>query len=139
MATQGGGTTVTFGTSNWVADIETIDFDNIVRENVPTTHLATAQDGDGNIAATSDPSEVVDYGGVTLTFQDNLDTPPPWGAAAEEVTIQYVAKNGQATGAKDVGQGYIDNYTEGQVVAGDKILSTVHIKWTGPVVRTAGA
>lgn len=91
----GTGTTITFGTSSWTANVTNLSHDGNEREAFDTTHLGTAAVGANELNnKTYLLSEVVDGGEITLDAHFNPDDPPPIGDAAETITITF---NGGST------------------------------------------
>lgn len=86
MATDiGTGTTVTFGTSGFSADILNVNHDNVNRESIQTSHMGTTG------SHTFMPADLVDNGEVTIeiAFVATLTPPIFSNAAAETMTIAY--------------------------------------------------
>ena len=86
MATDiGTGTTVTFGTSGFTADILNVNWDGITRESIETSHMGTTSD------KTFMPADLVDNGTIVLeiAFVATLSPPIITNGAAETVTIAF--------------------------------------------------
>lgn len=79
----GDGTTVTFATSGFAPEIRSISWDGITRVMVDRTHLGST---DGKVFL---PSEIIDYGTITLVINfdpaDNL----PASSAQETMTVDW--------------------------------------------------
>lgn len=91
----GTGTTVTFGTSGFTAELTDIQISNLSREVIETSNLATPQAGAGQIGSkTFLAGDLTDPGSVTLTGHFNPDTVPPLEGAAETVTITFPPNSG---------------------------------------------
>ena len=86
MATDiGTGTTVTFGTSGFTADILGVNWDGIAREAINTSHMGTTNDH------TFMPVDLVDNGTLTvdIAFVASLTPPILTNAPAETVTVAF--------------------------------------------------
>ena len=80
----GTGTTVTFGTSGFSANVTNIDWSDINREAIQTSHLGTVD------AHTHIPGKLYDSGSIELEIQfDPEDGLPPINGAAETITITF--------------------------------------------------
>ena len=124
MATDiGTGSTVTFGTSAFSADILSISIDGIERGAVQTSHMGTTSDH------TFMPVDLVDNGEVTLeiAFIATLSPPIITNGAAETVTIAFA---GHATT-----WAFSAFQTGFQITAPleDKMTATVTLKITGGI------
>jgi hypothetical protein len=129
---EGRGATLTLGTSTWdtAALIISIEFDEIARAALETTHLTTAN------ARTYMPEDLPDYGSVTLEFLHIDSIAPPY-AAAETVTITYPLGTGQAVPATAAFLGFLTNYKPGGAVVGELMKGTAKYKVTGVITFTA--
>lgn len=86
MATDiGTGSTITFGTSSFTADVLSIGLSGITREAINTSHMATTADH------TFMPTDLVDNGEISLeiAFVAGLTPPIITNGAAETVTIAF--------------------------------------------------
>jgi len=86
MATDiGTGSTVTFGTSSFSADILSMDVSGITRESINTSHMGTSA------AHTFMPTDLVDNGtlGLEIAWVAGLVPPILTNGAAETVTIAF--------------------------------------------------
>ena len=79
------GTTVTFGTSGFSADIKSISLPNCTRENVNTSHMGTTN------AHTFVPTDLLDWGefGFDIIFDPESANVPPLKGDAESITVTF--------------------------------------------------
>lgn len=122
MSRVGTGATVTFGTSSYAPQIETITIDGIERPVVDTTHLGTAN------FKTFIPGDLVDPGEITLEIKTNPDTEPPISGAPETITIEF--PSALATGAQYSGSGFVTSDSVTNPLE-DNITRSVTVKCTG--------
>ena len=125
MADTGHGATITFGTSGFSANVTNITFDEMVRPVVPTSHLATST------YDTSIPGDLVDPGGFTATLQYDPDEQPPITGAAETITVTYPIPAGMSNGATIQVSGFVDSFTQPELVSNTLMEATYHIKFAG--------
>lgn len=84
MATDlGRGTTVTFATSSFSADIVAVNGPSYSRQAVNTSHMGTTT------AHTFVPSDLYDGGEIGLTIRHDGAQSPPVSGAAETITIAW--------------------------------------------------
>lgn len=89
------------------------------------------------------PGIVDDWGSVDIEYlQDQDDIQGAGGvpidAAIEEITFTYPLKSGDSTGAKLVGQGFVNNFTWPAPFE-DRALGTFTVTWAQRPVHTPGA
>lgn len=134
----GTGTTVTFGTSGFTAELTDIQISNLSREVIETSNLATAQAGAGQIGSkTFLAGDLTDPGSVTLTGHFNPDTVPPLEGDAETVTITFPPNSGVITPASWAFSGQVISY-DPSIPLEDKMTFTMEVKAVGPITVTAG-
>ena len=126
MAFIGTGTTVTFGTSNFAANITDINFGEVSREHKDTTYLGTTT------AKTFIPTTLYDAGEMKLSIQfaANRGGTIPISSAAETVTIAWPG------GASVAGSAFVTGYevktaTEAIVTADVKVKFSSSLVWAG--------
>ncbi|KKL27192.1 hypothetical protein LCGC14_2387670 [marine sediment metagenome] len=83
MGTKGTGTTVTFGTSAFAAELLDVSGPNVTRESLDITHMGTTE------AREFVEATLYDGGEVTFTLQYDVDDTPPQSGATETVTIAF--------------------------------------------------
>ena len=123
MATDiGTGTTVTFGTSAFTADVLSVNWDGISREAIQTSHMGTTLDH------TFMPTDLVDNGEISLeiAFVGALNPPIMTNAAAETVTIVWAGSGTWAASA------FATSFSIGAPLE-DKMTATLTLKVTGAV------
>lgn len=124
MATDiGTGTTVTFGTSGFTADILNVDWSGISRESIQTSHMGTTSDH------TFMPVDLVDNGTIVMeiAFVATLSPPIITNGPTETVTVAFAGSG--TTWAASAFQ------TEFQIGAPleDKMTGTLTMKVTGGI------
>ena len=133
----GTGTTITFVTSGFTAEIVGISIDGIKRESIDVTHLATPVAGAGEVGSREKiPSKHVDPGQLKLTCHYDPDTDPPIQGAKETVTVTYPLEAGQLTPASEQGDAFIVDVGV-EVPLEDKMMRSITIERSGPWTRTA--
>lgn len=126
----GKGTTIGFGTTTtWAPKYISIGGVSPSREDLKTTHLATANNYD-----TFKPGDFVDGGEQTLEcFWEPENGFPPITAAAETITLTY-----PDTGAATVAfSGYVKAFTVQEAVNETLLRMSITIKVAGPITYTA--
>lgn len=93
MATNSNGSSAYFVTSNFTANLVSIEFGEIKRDVLDTTHLGTTT------ARTSQPTSLYDAGELTLKINWDPTTAatPPYNAAAETVYVKFGASAAAGT------------------------------------------
>lgn len=123
MATDiGTGTTITFGTSGFTADILAVNWDGIARESINTSHMGTTNDH------TFMPTDLVDNGeiSVEIAFIGSLSPPIITNGAAETVTVAWAGGSSWAASAFQTG------FTAGAPLE-DKMTGTLTLKVSGGI------
>jgi hypothetical protein len=132
----GSGTTVTFGTSGYSANVENIDWSGMEREAFPTTHMTTTQPGANQIGGkTFIPSKYADPGEITLEVQYNPQTNPPLNGPAETITITFPLVSGDSTAANWACSGFLRSFRLTDPHDG-KMMATAIIKMSGLITFT---
>lgn len=124
MATDiGTGTTITFGTSGFTADVLSVNWDGISRESIQTSHMGTTNDH------TFMPADLVDNGEISMeiAFVGTLSPPIITNGAAETVTIDW-AGSGDTWAASCFQTGF----TIGAPLE-DKMTGTLTLKVSGAI------
>jgi len=140
VADEGRGATLTLATSTWdnTALIVSITPDEITRESLETTNLATAT------ARTFIPSDLRDNGGFTVDFL-HIDAvaPPmiydPSNTQTETITITYPLQASQTNAATVAGSGFCTGYTDGHAAVGEIRRGTAKFKWASTITFTAAS
>ncbi len=102
---SGQGTTIQFGTTNFVANWRTINGLEELRERLDDSHLGLAE----GAHMTSVPADLIgsnEFTGI-YEFDQSADVQPPIDQPPETITITYQKKTGEATAATLAGTGYI--------------------------------
>ena len=133
----GTGTTITFLTSGFMAEIVGISIDGIKRDSIDVTHLATPVAGVGEVGSrVKIPGKHVDPGQLKLTCHYDPDTDPPIQGAKEEVKITYPLEEDELTAAYEQGDAFVVD-VGAEVPLEDKMMRTITIERSGPWTRTA--
>jgi len=118
---DGHGTTVTFGTSAWSANIISVDGPSATRDDVDNTHMGTSN------AKAFLPSSLYDGGELTLTVEHDASAAVPIDQAAETITIDWAGG-----GNTYAFSGYMKGYTPGAAI-GERMEAQAVIKVTGAI------
>ncbi|MBE3118841.1 MAG: hypothetical protein IMZ50_08815 [Candidatus Atribacteria bacterium] len=118
------GTTITFATSAFTAEIASVNGPDYSRESINTSHLGTTT------AHTFIPADLYDAGSLSLSIHYNPDTTVPINSAPETITVTYPA------GATVSFSGFMTGHNATGPLE-DKMTADVTIKITGAVTRTA--
>jgi hypothetical protein len=135
MAIEGTGTTITFATSAFTAEVIDIQHPELSRESLETTHLGTTT------AKTFQPSKLHDPGECSITVHhDPADEASDLiGEDPEVITITYPLESGQSTAATKVFTGFVTSVGGESMKVGELMQTKLTIKITGPVVPYEGS
>jgi len=122
-AVDGYGTTITFGTSSFSANLLSIDGPGLERAAINSSHMATASS-----YMTYIPAALADGGTIDIEFEFNGADSPPITGATETVTIDWASTLGSGSWAFS---GFMTNYSPSASV-GERMTATATIKCTGP-------
>jgi len=124
-ANVGTGTTVTFGTSSFTADVLSVSRSGITRESIETTHLGTAT------ARTFMVGDLYDAGELSMEIAWIGSLDPPYDGVAETITIDYA---GAGSGHRWAASGFI---TSLEMTAGieERMTATITIKYSGTITQ----
>jgi len=124
MANTGNGTTITFGTSSFSANLLSVGGPGRSRGSIETSHMGTTT------SHTFIPDDLVDNGEVSLEFEFNGYDTPPINGAVETITIAW-----GGTGDTWAFSGFMTNY-EPSAAMGDRMTATATLKVTGDITIT---
>lgn len=127
MTDVGTGATLGFGTSSFTANIMSMSWGGITREDVPTSHLLTVG------GRTHIVGDLYEPGDLTIELQYDPDDRPPFDQVAEIITLTYPIPAGGATGATHAGTGFLTNWVPGQLDVDGLMVSTFTIKFSGDI------
>ena len=128
--TIGTGTTITFGTSGFTAQLNEVNWDGIERGAVDSTHMGTTD------ARTFIPTTLYDPGEIELEVAFDGDDAPPIGGAVETITVEFAKKNsGSANGARWAANGFVTGF-QVTVQLEDKMMGTMTVKLSGAITFT---
>lgn len=119
----GTGTTITFGTSGFAANLLSIDGPGISRESIDTSHMGTSN------AHTFTPGDLYDGGSIDITFEFAGDDDPPYDGAEELITIDW---GGAGTGKKWTFNAFMTDYSPGAAID-ERMEASATLKVTGAV------
>ena len=123
----GTGTTITFGTSGFQAQILSVDWGSIEREAIDTTHMGTT--GYKSFI----PSKLVDPGEIELEIAFDPDDFPPVDGAAETITVTWpLQSSGSSTPASWNCSGFVTSF-EAQAPLEEKMTGNMTIKCSGTI------
>lgn len=125
MADSGLGATITFGTSGFTANIESIEFDDIERGVRDCTHLGSTG------FMEFEPEDLLNAGGFSFTWQYVSDSNPPYDQAVETVTVSFPLKGSEVTAANITGTGFMDRFKLPNLDKTEKMLANGHVTWDG--------
>lgn len=130
-ADQGFGLAITFG-SSFLGLIRSASWSGIEREFLDTTHMTTTEG-----AATFIPSDIENYGELTVELLADPDDAPPITGALETVTVTFPIPAGGSTAATWACSGALRSY-EITAPHDDLMTATAVIKFSGKITFTAG-
>ena len=122
MASDSAGTTITFGTSGFSANVLSIGGPGMSRAAIPSTHLGTAT------AMTHIPAELYDAGEMSMVIDYDGSQDPPIDGATETITI-----NPGGEGNNVVFSGFCTGWEPDIPESGGRMTGTLTIKGTGTV------
>lgn len=120
MATDGHGTTITFGTSGFSANLLEIGGVSLERAAIDSTHMGTAN------AKAYIPTSLYDGGSVDITFEFVGNENVPIDAAVETITINWAGANAWSF------SGFMTGFTP-SAQTGEKMQASATLKITGAV------
>lgn len=125
---EGIGTTITFGTTGFSANLLDVSGPSIERGSIETTHMGTT------LAKTFIAEQLYDPGGVDITIEFNGGDIPPAksSTATETITIDWAGATGSGTWSFS---GFMTNYQPTAAI-GERMQATATIKATGPISIT---
>jgi len=122
-AKDGTGTTITFGTSAFAANLIDVDGPGQERGAIDVTHMASTE-------IESLEASLVDGGDVGLTFEYLGSDDPPIDQPAEEIIIDWA---GAGTGYKSTFSGFLTNFRP-RAAIGERMTATATLKVAGAVL-----
>ncbi len=123
MADLGTGTTITFGTTAYSANLLSIDGPGITRESVPTSHMGTTT------AHTFIPADLYDGGSFDITFEFNGSDNPPFSSALEAITVDW---GGAGAGKRWKFDAFMTDFSPAAAID-ERMESSATMKVTGAV------
>jgi hypothetical protein len=134
------GTTITFGTSAFAANVLDITMPAADRPALDTTHMGTAAGAEHTNASwrTYIPSDVGSWSGCRVSMHYDPDLLPPIDEAAETITIQFQPAVGQSTGASVAFTGFMTTYS-GNASLDDVAGGDYELQVTGDIAIAPGS
>lgn len=132
MAQVGFGASISFS-SSYLAEIVSIEIGGVERDALETTHA-----GSTSGIRTFIPSDLENYGQLTVRMRRGVGVKPPISSAAETVTITWGKEPGQTTAATWAFSGFLISWSASSPFDG-LVETTATIKATGDVTVTAGS
>ena len=134
------GTTITFGTSGFAALIRTINIPEGERPALDTSHMGTAAGSDHSNCSwrTMIPSDLANWGPMTVTILFDPDLDPPIDDDAETITITFPLASGQTTNATLAFTGFMTRYG-GEASYEDVATGEYELTPSGDVTFTAAS
>lgn len=130
-ADVGTGTTITFASSGFTAQITNVSLSDIQRASVDITHM-------GSTTKEYMPGDLVDWGSIEIEILFDPDTWPPIDQAAETVTVTFPIPSGKSSGATAYGSGFLTKES-GTVGLEEAMKMSCTLKWAGAVSFTDAA
>lgn len=135
----GTGTTVSFATSLFSAQVLAVRGPNLTRGSVDTTHMGSTLPSSTELGGrTHIPVKLPDMGELELDIHFNPDTWPPIRGAAEVIRLTFPIPSGLSNGAYIQGSGFVISF-DSAVPLEDKMTGTLRVKCSGVWVPTAAS
>lgn len=131
----GTGTTVTFLTSAFSAQVTSISMSGLSRESVDVTHMGSTGTLGGKAFI---PGKLADPGELTLEIHFNPDDTPPIMQAVETIRITFPLITGDTTPAKWECSGFATGFEFTDPLEA-KMTGSLTIKCTGNITITPAA
>lgn len=142
MAERSRGTLITHS-SNFFAEVDSVDIDGMERAAIETTHLRTALNTVSSVntdaaSRTYIPSDIMSPGQVRISMFHSHSSRPPIDSVEETMTLTAAVQRNQTVGATLVGSAFMTSYSISYKL-GEKTMATAVLQFTGPVTFTAGS
>lgn len=128
---SGTGATLVFSTSSWTAEITDIKHSGKKRPSLKTSHLGLTA-GAGELFQ---PGKLFDPGEIDIEFHFNPDSPPPYTATAENVSIKFPIVGTITTGSKDQINAFVIDFGE-TIPLENIMMGTAKLKCSGTISHT---
>ena len=123
VARDGTGTTITYGTSAFAADVLSFDLSQ-TREPIDTTVMTTTGE------MTSIPAKLIDPGELTMEIEHEGSQAPNISTALESIVIDW---SGVGVGHKWTVNAYATSYSTTAEIGG-RMQGSITLKLSGPIV-----
>jgi len=132
----GTGTTLVLATSAYTAELLSVDWSGIERPSIPTSHMATAPAGAGDMAnATFIPGDITDPGELSIEVHFNPENEPPIDGPAEVATVTWPLFSGDTVAAKWACSAFVTSLSIADPLEDKMVLSMV-LKCSGNITLT---
>jgi len=118
---DGYGTTITFGTSGFSANLISVDGPGLERGSIDITHMGTSN------AMAYIAQALYDVGEISVTFEFNGADSPPISGATETITIDWAGATGSGSWSFSA---FCTGYRPGASI-GERMQATMTLKATG--------
>lgn len=127
-------TTITFGTSAFTAELQSVAWSGYSRASIDTSHMGTT-----NGLMTFIPSDLIDPGSLAMeiSFDPDKTVPLAQTDVAETVTVTF-PKAGATTAAKWAASGFVTDF-EFTDPMDDRMTASMTVKFSGAITFTASA
>jgi len=106
------GSTLTFATSGWTAQLTSVGLSGVSRDPIETSHLGLAAPDANKFAnATFIPSKIVDGGTLDIAGTYNPNVEPPVDDDPETLTWKFPLMSGESTQAEVGFTGFMTNFS----------------------------
>ena len=126
---EGPGARLVARTSRVELNIIEIGLSERSRDAIETTHL-------GSSAKTFKAASLIDYGEITVSYQNNPDLPVMVGKVAETWDILWPLETGETTPAQWTFSGFVTKQADGSFKVGDLVTGEITIRITGSITKT---
>lgn len=128
MADVGTGTTITFGTSSFTAEVLNVNGVDVSRQPIDVTHMGST--GFREFI----PTRLVDPGGAQVEILFDPNSQPPINQPAETITVTFPVPSGDSSGATLQFSGFVTDWDWGDPLE-DKITANLTLKADGKAVK----
>jgi hypothetical protein len=130
------GTTITFGSSGFTAEITDVRITGFNRNAIETSHMGTTAPSTNQVGnKTFVPSKLSDPGSLAMTIHFNPNTNPPLDAVAETVTVTWPKAPADATAAYWSASGFVTSYDITAALEA-VMVANLTVKFSGKISMT---
>ena len=129
----GHGTTITFETTGFDAEVRSMNFSGSSREPIDTTHLSSPAGTPGKMGGkTFLVSPIADPGEIAMEFHLDPDQVIPINEPVENIELEFPLQAGEVTACKWTFAGFIQDW-DATVETEDVIQGTATVKISGEI------